>query len=126
MPAASANRAWDLESFLDSLIVELDKARDTLAVKAVNQDRKADVFQLLQSARGGEFLLPGAVSRIIFRRVRLSRVQKKECDLFAVELLLQTIERPDLERAHGTGDRAGHEDDVALAAKIAQANQRAI
>lgn len=34
---ASVNRAWNLESFLDSLIVELDKARETLAVKAINK-----------------------------------------------------------------------------------------
>ncbi|HKK09331.1 MAG TPA: hypothetical protein VJ939_00770 [Bacteroidales bacterium] len=34
---ASTNRAWNLESFLDSLIVELDKARETLAVKAINK-----------------------------------------------------------------------------------------
>jgi len=33
----SSNRAWNLESFLDSLIVELDKARETLAVKAINK-----------------------------------------------------------------------------------------
>lgn len=31
------NQAWNLESFLDSLIVELDKARETLAVKAINK-----------------------------------------------------------------------------------------
>lgn len=31
------NRAWNLESFLDSLIVELDKARETLAIKAINK-----------------------------------------------------------------------------------------
>lgn len=34
---AQLNRAWNLESFLDSLIVELDKARETLAVKAINK-----------------------------------------------------------------------------------------
>ncbi|MEM7374371.1 MAG: hypothetical protein AAF587_37600 [Bacteroidota bacterium] len=34
---ASQNRPWNLESFLDSLIVELDKARETLAVKAINK-----------------------------------------------------------------------------------------
>ena len=34
---ATINRAWNLESFLDSLIVELDKARETLAVKAINK-----------------------------------------------------------------------------------------
>lgn len=36
MPA-SANRPWNLEAFLDSLIVELDRARDTLAVKGVTR-----------------------------------------------------------------------------------------
>lgn len=34
---AKNNRAWNLESFLDSLIVELDRARETLAVKAINK-----------------------------------------------------------------------------------------
>ena len=34
---AVSNRSWNLESFLDSLIVELDKARETLAVKAINK-----------------------------------------------------------------------------------------
>ncbi|MEL6865621.1 MAG: hypothetical protein AAFP19_14435 [Bacteroidota bacterium] len=31
------NQSWNLETFLDSLIVELDKARETLAVKAINK-----------------------------------------------------------------------------------------
>ncbi len=34
---ATNNQAWNLESFLDSLTVELDKARETLAVKAINR-----------------------------------------------------------------------------------------
>jgi hypothetical protein len=33
MATASVNRPWNLEAFVDSLIVELDKARDTLGVK---------------------------------------------------------------------------------------------
>ncbi len=33
----TANEAWNLESFLNSLIVELDRARETLAVKAINR-----------------------------------------------------------------------------------------
>ena len=33
----NSNRPWNLESFLDSLIVELDRARETLAVKAINK-----------------------------------------------------------------------------------------
>jgi hypothetical protein len=39
MPKASMaeNRTWNLESFLDSLIVELDKAQDTLALKGMNR-----------------------------------------------------------------------------------------
>ncbi len=36
MPANS-NRAWNLESFLDSLIVELDKAQDTLSYKGITR-----------------------------------------------------------------------------------------
>ena len=31
------NTSWNLESFLDSLVIELDKARETLAVKAINR-----------------------------------------------------------------------------------------
>lgn len=34
---AKLNQAWNLESFLDSLTVELDKARETLALKAINR-----------------------------------------------------------------------------------------
>lgn len=31
------NRPWNLESFVDALVVELDKTRETLAVKALNK-----------------------------------------------------------------------------------------
>ena len=34
---AANNTSWSLESFLDSLVVELDKARETLALKAINR-----------------------------------------------------------------------------------------
>src|SRR5437868_5355330 len=34
---ASENTAWQLEDFVDSLVVELDKTRETLAVKAINK-----------------------------------------------------------------------------------------
>lgn len=34
---AGENTAWQLEDFVDSLVVELDKARETLAVKAINK-----------------------------------------------------------------------------------------
>jgi hypothetical protein len=38
MPAVrEQNTNWNLESFLDSLIIELDKARETLAIKAINK-----------------------------------------------------------------------------------------
>lgn len=37
MPKDQANTHWNLESFLDSMIVELDKARETLALKAINK-----------------------------------------------------------------------------------------
>lgn len=33
----TANKEWNLESFIDSLVMELDKAREILAVKAVNR-----------------------------------------------------------------------------------------
>lgn len=33
----AANDAWRLEDFVDSLVVELDKTRETLAVKAINK-----------------------------------------------------------------------------------------
>jgi hypothetical protein len=32
-----ANKEWSLESFIDSLVLELDKAREILAVKAINR-----------------------------------------------------------------------------------------
>ncbi|MCB0571537.1 MAG: hypothetical protein KDC66_17325, partial [Phaeodactylibacter sp.] len=35
--AKSNNRAWNLEAFLDSFILELDKARETLALKGMSQ-----------------------------------------------------------------------------------------
>lgn len=34
---AEHNEAWSLEGFLDALVVELDRAQDTLAVKAINR-----------------------------------------------------------------------------------------
>lgn len=34
---AAENTSWQLEDFVDSLVVELDKTRETLAVKAVNK-----------------------------------------------------------------------------------------
>ncbi len=34
---SSNNRSWNLETFLDSLIFELDKAQDTLSVKGMNR-----------------------------------------------------------------------------------------
>lgn len=35
--ANNSRKSWNLESFLDSLIVELDKVQDTLAVKTINR-----------------------------------------------------------------------------------------
>jgi hypothetical protein len=35
--AENTNQAWRLEDFVDSLVVELDKTRETLAVKAINK-----------------------------------------------------------------------------------------
>lgn len=35
--ASKGNKSWNLETFLDSLIFELDKAQDTLSVKGLNR-----------------------------------------------------------------------------------------
>lgn len=43
---AANNRAWNLESFVDALVVELDKTRETLAVKAVNRPLSYSVKDL--------------------------------------------------------------------------------
>ncbi|MGD8859536.1 MAG: hypothetical protein PVI30_05950 [Myxococcales bacterium] len=37
MARGDGNRPWNLERFLDALILELDKAQDTLAVKSLNR-----------------------------------------------------------------------------------------
>src|SRR6266853_5367218 len=34
---ANENSAWQLDDFVDSLVVELDKTRETLAIKAINR-----------------------------------------------------------------------------------------
>src|SRR2546423_14570606 len=36
MRMANDNKTWSLEDFIDSLVVELDKTRETLAIKAIN------------------------------------------------------------------------------------------
>jgi hypothetical protein len=43
MPTASVNRPWNLEAFIDSLVLELDNARDTLAVKAFTRPSSYNV-----------------------------------------------------------------------------------
>lgn len=43
---ASDNTAWVLEEFIDSLVVELDKTRETLAVKAINKPLSYSVKEL--------------------------------------------------------------------------------
>jgi hypothetical protein len=43
---ATENNAWQLEDFVDSLVVELDKARETLAVKAINKPLSYAVKEL--------------------------------------------------------------------------------
>jgi hypothetical protein len=42
----STNDTWNLQSFIDSLVVELDRARDALAVKAMNQPLSYSVKDL--------------------------------------------------------------------------------
>jgi hypothetical protein len=43
---AGDNTAWQLEDFVDSLVVDLDKTRDTLAVKAINKPLTYTVKEL--------------------------------------------------------------------------------
>lgn len=43
---AAANSSWALEEFIDSLVVELDKTRETLAVKAINKPLSYSVKEL--------------------------------------------------------------------------------
>jgi hypothetical protein len=43
---AETNTAWRLEDFVDSLVVELDKTRETLAVKAINKPLNYTVREL--------------------------------------------------------------------------------
>lgn len=43
---ATENSAWALEEFIDSLVVELDKTRETLAVKAINKPLSYSVKEL--------------------------------------------------------------------------------
>jgi hypothetical protein len=43
---ADGNTAWQLEDFVDSLVVELDKTRETLAVKAINKPLSYTVREL--------------------------------------------------------------------------------
>src|ERR1051325_2385717 len=43
---ATENTAWALEGFVDSLVVDLDKTRETLAVKAINKPLSYTVKEL--------------------------------------------------------------------------------
>ncbi|MBS3913271.1 MAG: hypothetical protein KG003_02140 [Bacteroidetes bacterium] len=43
---AQENKYWNLEDFVDSLVVELDKTRETLAVKAINKPLSYSVKDL--------------------------------------------------------------------------------
>lgn len=43
---ANENTAWVLEEFIDALVVELDKTRETLAVKAINKPVSYSVKEL--------------------------------------------------------------------------------
>src|SRR5215210_3209733 len=46
MHMAAENVAWQLEDFVDSLVVELDKTRETLAIKAINKPLSYTVKEL--------------------------------------------------------------------------------
>src|SRR5262249_53572523 len=46
MRMAAQNSSWGLEEFIDSLVIELDKTRETLAVKAINKPLSYSVKEL--------------------------------------------------------------------------------
>lgn len=60
MATGERNRPWNLERFLDALILELDKAQDTLALKSVNRKLTYTVrdvaldLHIFPSYEGGE------------------------------------------------------------------------
>src|SRR6476661_10815924 len=43
---ATENTEWQLEDFVDSLVIDLDKTRETLAVKAINKPLSYTVKEL--------------------------------------------------------------------------------
>ena len=45
-PGTQGNTAWALEDFVDSLVVELDKTRETLAVKSINKPLSYSVKEM--------------------------------------------------------------------------------
>lgn len=87
---SNSARGWNLKSFLDSLIVELDRAQDTLAVKGLNRrltytvkDMSLDLH-LFPSFEGGEIrwttARPGesGASRISFQLGSITDRQIRE------------------------------------------------
>lgn len=87
---SNSARSWNLKSFLDSLIVELDRAQDTLALKGMNRrltytvkDMSLDL-QLFPSFEGGEIrwttARPGeaGASRISFQLGSITDRQIRE------------------------------------------------
>src|SRR5262249_7349183 len=95
-------------------------------VQGVDDHRNLDILQLLQVARVTELLLPGAMGRIIFRRVRLTGVEQKDGTAAAGNFLLNLVECRTLEGAHGVCTASRNEDDMTFAAKVTQANHSPI
>ncbi|WP_404338216.1 hypothetical protein AB2M62_04705 [Sphingomonas sp. MMS12-HWE2-04] len=102
MPAATAE-AWKLESFLDSLIVELDRAQDTLSVKGVTrkltyavQDVAVDLFVFPRYEEG---------------RLRFNVAKPGEEGASKISFSLGSITDRQIQE---TGNRPPAEDDISL------------
>mgnify|MGYP000612587942 CR=1 FL=1 len=86
----ASNQKWNLESFLDSLIVELDKARETLAVKAINKPLTYAVkdvnleMQLFPSFDGKKVQL-GSITDQQIRKTTKKPVTKDDVSLEVID-----------------------------------------
>lgn len=102
MPTATPD-AWKLESFLDSLIVELDRAQDTLSVKGVTRK----LTYAVQDVAMDLFVFP----RFEDGRLRFNVAKPGEEGASKISFSLGSITDRQIQE---TGNRPPAEDDIAL------------
>ncbi|WP_313330250.1 hypothetical protein [Sphingobium yanoikuyae] len=102
MPATSAD-TWKLESFLDSLIGELDRAQDTLSVKGVTRK----LTYTVQDVAMDLFVFP----RFEGGRLRFDVAKPGEEGASKISFSLGSITDRQIQE---TGNRPPSEDDIAL------------